>query len=184
MTMSFQNGTAMTKLSCPRTIFSFWTLFLIQSSFVMITTILASPLRKLVFTCPTIEVQLSSEHWISKRSSSKTTNFMSNTRALWMTCLAKIMQQECPNHSWTIKMFICGLYLTMGCTTLRRKSWEWSLNNAFLQSPDVTNSLIGVLTRFRQESVAMIADVEAMSYQVRDLMKRTLLRFLWSPEKM
>ncbi len=57
-----------------------------------------------------------------------------------------------------------------------------SLNSKLLQGPDMTNSLIGVLTRFRQESVAMIADVEAMYYQVRVTEKDTdMLRFLWWP---
>ncbi len=46
----------------------------------------------------------------------------------------------------------------------------------------MTNSLIGVLTRFRQESVAMMTDVEAMYYQVRVTEKDTdMLRFLWWP---
>ena len=37
-----------------------------------------------------------------------------------------------------------------------------SLNEQLLQGPDLTNSLIGVLTRFRQEPVAFMADIEAM----------------------
>ena len=41
-----------------------------------------------------------------------------------------------------------------------------SLNNQLLQGPDLTNSLVGVLTRFRQEPVAFMADIEAMFYQV------------------
>ncbi len=48
-----------------------------------------------------------------------------------------------------------------------------SLNSKLLQGPDMTNSLIGVLTCFRQESVAMMADVEAMYYQVRVTEKDT-----------
>jgi len=58
-----------------------------------------------------------------------------------------------------------------------------SLNNKLLQGPDLTNSLLGVLTRFRQENIAMMADVEAMSHQVRVPEEDTdLLRFLWWPE--
>ena len=57
-----------------------------------------------------------------------------------------------------------------------------SLNSELLQGPDLTNSLVGVLSRFRQEPVAMIADVEAMYYQVRVPEDDTdLLRFLWWP---
>ncbi len=35
-----------------------------------------------------------------------------------------------------------------------------------LQGPDLTNSLVGVLIRFREEPIALVADVETMFYQV------------------
>lgn len=41
-----------------------------------------------------------------------------------------------------------------------------SLNKKLMQGPDLTNTLIGVLTRFRQERTAIMADVESMFYQV------------------
>ena len=41
-----------------------------------------------------------------------------------------------------------------------------SLNDQLLQGPDLTNSIVGVLTRFRQESIALMADIEAMFHQV------------------
>ena len=57
-----------------------------------------------------------------------------------------------------------------------------SLNDQLLQGPDLTNSLVGVLTRFRQEPVAFMADSEAMFYQVRvPADQRDFLRFLWWP---
>lgn len=37
-----------------------------------------------------------------------------------------------------------------------------SLNQQLLQGPNLTSSLIGVLTRFRQEHIALMADIEAM----------------------
>ena len=55
-----------------------------------------------------------------------------------------------------------------------------SLNKALLTGPDLINSLFGVLIRFRQEPVAIIADIEHMFYcfSVRED-HRDFLRFLW-----
>ena len=57
-----------------------------------------------------------------------------------------------------------------------------SLNDEILQGPDLTNSLTGVLTRFRQSPVAFMADIEAMFHQVRTPLEDCdVLRFLWWP---
>ena len=57
-----------------------------------------------------------------------------------------------------------------------------SLNGNVLQGPDFTNSLVGVLLRSRQESVALMADIESMFHQVRVHPKDIdALRFLWFP---
>ena len=42
-----------------------------------------------------------------------------------------------------------------------------SLNSQLLQGPDLINSLVGVLIRFRQDHIALAADVEAMFHQIR-----------------
>lgn len=42
-----------------------------------------------------------------------------------------------------------------------------SLNDMLLQGPDLNNNLIGVLMGFREEPVAVVADIESMSHQVR-----------------
>jgi len=41
-----------------------------------------------------------------------------------------------------------------------------SLNDVLLQGPDLTNNLVGVMLRFRQEPVAFAADIKAMFHQV------------------
>ena len=46
------------------------------------------------------------------------------------------------------------------------KFGQTSLNQQLLQGPDQTNQLVGVLSRFRQETVGMVADIEAMFHQV------------------
>ncbi|XP_068206201.1 uncharacterized protein [Palaemon carinicauda] len=57
-----------------------------------------------------------------------------------------------------------------------------SLNGQLLQGPDLTNSLIGVLTRFREHQVAFTCDVESMFYQVKvPKHQYNHLRFLWWP---
>jgi hypothetical protein len=58
-----------------------------------------------------------------------------------------------------------------------------SLNKSVLQGPDLTNKLLGVLLRFREEPIAVMADIEAMFHQVRVSEKdRDVLRFLWWPD--
>ena len=55
-----------------------------------------------------------------------------------------------------------------------------SLNKNLLQGPDLTNSLVGVLCRFRQEPIAFACDIEGMFLQVRvNEEHRDYLRFLW-----
>ncbi|XP_043983761.1 uncharacterized protein LOC122837472 [Gambusia affinis] len=57
-----------------------------------------------------------------------------------------------------------------------------SLNCQLLQGPDLTNSVVGVLLRFRQEPIAVMADIQAMFHQVHVPEKhRDCLRFLWWP---
>ncbi|XP_043220936.1 uncharacterized protein LOC122381153 [Amphibalanus amphitrite] len=57
-----------------------------------------------------------------------------------------------------------------------------SLNSRLLQGPNLTSSLLGVLLRFREGPVAVMADIEKMFYQVRvPEDDRSLLRFLWWP---
>ena len=62
------------------------------------------------------------------------------------------------------------------------KFGQTSLNHQLLQGPDQTSQLVGVLSRFRQETVGMVADIEAMFHQVLvDPKDCDTLRFLWWP---
>ena len=55
-----------------------------------------------------------------------------------------------------------------------------SLNDALLQGPDLVNCLTGVLTRFREEKIALVADIEAMFHQVKVRSEdMDSLKFLW-----
>ena len=58
-----------------------------------------------------------------------------------------------------------------------------SLNQQLLQGPDLLNSLVGVLLRFRKERIAMVSDIESMFHQVRvDPKDHSYLKFLWWPQ--
>jgi hypothetical protein len=55
-----------------------------------------------------------------------------------------------------------------------------SLNDQLLVGPDLINSLVGILIRYRQDPVALIADIEAMFHQVKVRPEDCdALRFLW-----
>ena len=58
-----------------------------------------------------------------------------------------------------------------------------SLNNFLMHGPDLTPSLVSILTQFRQGKVAIAADVKSMFHKVKVNPQDTnALRFLWWPE--
>ncbi|XP_064632813.1 uncharacterized protein LOC135491092 [Lineus longissimus] len=58
-----------------------------------------------------------------------------------------------------------------------------SLNSQLLQGPDYTNSLLGVLLRFREYHIAIVGDIEAMFLQVAVPDEDSdSLRFFWWPD--
>ena len=86
-----------------------------------------------------------------------------------------------PHHSVTHPKKLDKVRVVFDCAA---KYHGTSLNNNVLQGPGLTNSLIGVLLRFRQEPVAVIADVEAMFHQVLvHPIDIDALRFLWYPDR-
>lgn len=55
-----------------------------------------------------------------------------------------------------------------------------SLNEVLLQGPDLLNSLLGILIRFRKDEIAISADIQQMFYAFRvDECHRDFLRFFW-----
>ena len=58
-----------------------------------------------------------------------------------------------------------------------------SLNDFLMKAADLTNSLVGVLLRFCKGKVAVIADVEAMFYQIKVASHdRDAVRVFWWPQ--
>ena len=61
------------------------------------------------------------------------------------------------------------------------KDKRQSLNSSLCTGPDLLNSVIGVLIRFRRNDIAIVADVEAMFHQVRvKPLDCDSLQFLWA----
>jgi hypothetical protein len=84
-----------------------------------------------------------------------------------------------PNHAVFHPQKADQICVVFDCST---NYCDTSLNDPLLQGPDLTNSLVGVITRFRQDPVAFMSDIEAMFHQVR--VRSTdcdALRFLWWP---
>ncbi|XP_015748010.1 PREDICTED: uncharacterized protein LOC107327777 [Acropora digitifera] len=84
-----------------------------------------------------------------------------------------------PHHPVTHPMKPDKVRVVYDCAA---KFGQTSLNQQLLQGPDQTNQLVGVLSRFRQNSVGIVADIEAMFHQVLvDPKDCDSLRFLWWP---
>ena len=55
-----------------------------------------------------------------------------------------------------------------------------SINKELLPGPELTNQIVSILIRFREERVAVMADVESMHYQVQvPENQQTYLKLLW-----
>lgn len=55
-----------------------------------------------------------------------------------------------------------------------------SQNDYVNQGPDLANTLVGILLRFREGAIAFMTDIEAMLHQVKVMPdSRDVLRFLW-----
>ena len=58
-----------------------------------------------------------------------------------------------------------------------------SLNDHLYQGPDLMSSLVGILARFREKQIALVADIKAMFSQVLvQPSDQDLQRFLWFPD--
>ena len=54
------------------------------------------------------------------------------------------------------------------------------INDNLLQGPDITNTLVGVLVRFRQERIPIRSDIQSMFHQIRiSAEDRDWFRFFW-----
>ena len=74
----------------------------------------------------------------------------------------------------------------LGCESRRRESkgtYATRRNIHILPGPDQTNQLVGVLSRFRRESVGALADIQGIFFNqvLVEPKDCDVLRFLWWP---
>ena len=85
-----------------------------------------------------------------------------------------------PHHGVYHKKKPGKIRIVFDCSALYEGT---SLNQKLLQGPDLTNNLVGVLCRFRNEPIAFSCDVEGMFNQfLVNKEDRDLLGFLWFEE--
>lgn len=82
----------------------------------------------------------------------------------------KVPEEEIDNPAWYIPHH--GVYhlqkpgkICIVFVSKFAKFQETSLNDHLLTGPDLTNTLVGVLCRFRKGSVAVMCDIERMFHQ-------------------
>ena len=101
-----------------------------------------------------------------------------NLRRRWCASRTTVVVPTPPPCSPSTETWKSGGSFRLRCQVPRRLLEP----AAHLQGPDTTNDLVGVLTRFRQDQVAIVVDIEAMFHQVRVKPEdRDALRFLWWP---
>ena len=97
------------------------------------------------------------------------------TATSWKTCSKKGYADRSPNASDGNKWYNPnhGVYhpakpgkisVTFDCS---EEYLGYALNKQLIPGPDLTNQIVGVLIRFREEQVAFVGDIEAMFHQVR-----------------
>lgn len=85
--------------------------------------------------------------------------------------------KQCPN-TYHVKYSLCKVKAPGTCATVSAK--KPLKGNALLTGPNLHNSLLGVLIRFRKEAVAITTDIKQMfhCFVVR-AQDRNFLRFFW-----
>lgn len=94
-----------------------------------------------------------------------------------------VTQDGKPGETWYIPHFAVQhpkkekLRIVHDCSAIFRNE---CLNDKLLQGPDMVNSLVGILCRFRKEPIALACDVEKMFFNFYVKKEdRDYLRFLW-----
>ena len=105
---------------------------------------------------------------------------MMTTRSSYMTLSSKDMPKEypitkgrqgmkarngsSPTTEFTTHKSPAKICVVFDCSAKPKGN---SLNDQLMKDPDLTNSLLGVLSRFQQECIAVMADIKAIFHQVK-----------------
>ncbi|VDI13795.1 Hypothetical predicted protein [Mytilus galloprovincialis] len=96
----------------------------------------------------------------------------------------RALNTETPNEMWYLPMF--GVYHPKKKDRIRvvfdssAKFQGTSLNDVLMTGPNLVNSLLGVLLRFRKDKIAITADIRQMFYSFNVTPEhRDFLRFIW-----
>ena len=89
-----------------------------------------------------------------------------------------------PGRTWLLPIFdVKNPFKPEKFRLIHDAKWEFrgvSLNKMALSGPDLSNSLIGILLRMRQEQITVMADIKSMFFQVKvSENHKDFLRFLW-----
>ena len=89
---------------------------------------------------------------------------------------------KCCSISWKRRQGRC-VSRTMACTILGKESYELCLTGSRVQR-GLSHHLIGWSLKFRQEQVAIMADIKAMFHQLKEEEEEhsDYLRFVWWPQ--
>ena len=119
-----------------------------------------------------------------KKNDEKRNHFVTFMKTIIESGHAELAPPLNQNESWYLPIF--GVYHPRKPQQIRgvfdssAKHYGISLNDVLLSGPDMTNSLLGILLRFRKDRVAVTADIQQMfhCFLVREDHK-DFLRFLW-----
>ena len=118
----------------------------------------------------------------------KDTNYRKDYITFMTDVIAKDFAEKVPSHSaeegkvWHIPHH--GIYHPKKPGKIRvvfdcsNRFHGTSINDELLQGSNLTNTLTGVFSRFSQDPIGFMADIEATFYQV-PISQQNYLRFLW-----
>ncbi|XP_062603438.1 uncharacterized protein LOC134265202 [Saccostrea cucullata] len=119
-----------------------------------------------------------------QRDSHKKEHFLAFMSKVLASGAAEVAPSDIPGECWYLPLF--GVYNSKKPDQIRgvfdssAVYKNISLNSVLMSGPDLTNNLVGILMRFRENAIAISGDIQQMFYAFRVHVKhRDYLRFFW-----